>query len=342
MLRGRLHKAGERYEQAGRVLQAQEAAVFSGVEHAGLGDLQREWNHLEEATVEVQKGLEEVEPGDHIMFLTDVYQARVRLALAQKDWDSAWRYLDKYSQVVHRSTASVEIELLSAWRARVHLAQGDLAQAGLWAETKQAAGVGPWTPRQEWELLMLARIRLAQGKVDYAASLLERIRTAAEESGRRGRALEAQMLQALADQAAGKDAQALERLAEVLAGAEPEGYMRLFLDEGQAMARLLQLAVARGIVPSYSSKLLAALETESRSEQPGPAAAAGTPLVEPLSERELQVLRFVAAGLSNQEIADRLVVSIRTVKKHAQNIYGRLGVNSRTRAVASARELNLL
>jgi LuxR family maltose regulon positive regulatory protein len=104
----------------------------------------------------------------------------------------------------------------------------------------------------------------------------------------------------------------------------------------------LQRAVNRGITPAYSSRLLAAMELERKGGQSKPAPGAITPLVEPLSEREVEVLHLVAAGLQNREIADRLIVSVRTVKKHVQNIHGKLGVNNRTAAVARARELSLL
>ena len=150
---------------------------------------------------------------------------------------------------------------------------------------------------------------------------------------------------ALADQAADKQAQAIEALSRVLAQAAPEGYVRLFLDEGEPMAKLLHdvATVAKADLRAYARRLLDAYEREQAGPAP-PAAKSlpGSTLVEPLSERELEVLRWVAAGLSNREIADKLVISARTVKKHAQNIYGKLGVNNRTQAAARARELNLL
>jgi len=342
VLQGRLHEARAMYEQAILFAGEQGTAVHAGTEHTGLGDLKREWNQLEAAAVEIQKGLQLAEAGDFIHFLMDVYPARVRLARAQRDWKTAWSTLKKAEQVARRSPTSIELENLRSWAAQLHLAQGNLAQAASWAETEAADRVGPFDPQYEFKLLTLARVWLAQGKTNEAAALLERVRTVAEESGRYGRALEAQMLQALVDQAAGNDAQALERLAQVLARAEPEGYVRLFVDEGQSMARLLQRAMNRGIAPGYASKLLAAFELEPKGERPQPAAGAVAPLVEPLSEREVEVLHWVAAGLSNREIADKLIVSVRTVKKHVQNIHGKLAVNSRTAAVARARELNLL
>ena len=345
VLQGRLHEARTIYEQAALALREQGTAVYSGAEHTGLGDLQREWNQLDAATIEIQKGLELAEAGDHIFFLTDAYLARVRLALAQGDWDTARSTLEKADQVARRCPTSTDIEYLQAWRARYQLAQGNLVEAQSWAETKAAEKAGPFDPQREFELLTLARVWLAQGKADPAAALLERIRIAAEESKRYGRALEAHMLQALADQAAGKDAQAIDRLSRVLAQAKPEGYVRLFLDEGAPMARLLGKvsAGANKDIHAYAGRLIAAFDRNpaERGAPPGETLPGNT-LIEPLSERELEVLHWVAAGLSNGEIADRLVISVRTVKKHVQNIYGKLGVSSRVQAVARARELNLL
>jgi LuxR family maltose regulon positive regulatory protein len=151
-------------------------------------------------------------------------------------------------------------------------------------------------------------------------------------------------------------------LEQALSLAEPEGYVRIFVDEGAPMVVLLRQAAAQGLAPNYLSKLLAAfpaaeqppsggaepiLPEEARKEQkaassPIPSRALAPALIEPLSERELEVLRLVAAGSSNQEIARELVLSVGTVKKHLNNIFGKLNASSRTQAVALARELNLL
>ena len=345
ILQGRLHDAKAIYQQAMLALADREAPVRGGVEHAGLGDLKREWNELEAAAVEIEKGLELAQAGDDVFFLMDACLFRVRLALAQKDWEAARSFLHKAEQVVRRCATNREIETVRAWQARLHLAQGNLAEARAWAATSRLDAADPLPPQHEAELLTLARVWLAQGKTHQAASLLERLRSTAESAGRYGRALEAHMLQALADQAADKQAQAIEALSRVLAQAAPEGYVRLFLDEGEPMAKLLHdvATVAKADLRAYARRLLDAYEREQAGPAP-PAAKSlpGSTLVEPLSERELEVLRWVAAGLSNREIADKLVISARTVKKHAQNIYGKLGVNNRTQAAARARELNLL
>ena len=147
--------------------------------------------------------------------------------------------------------------------------------------------------------------------------------------------LEILVLQALVHHAQGDTALALATLTRALSLAEPEGYVRIFLDEGPPMARLLHEAAARGVAPEHTRQLLAAF---SPAEPPG-ARAAG---LDPLSERELEVLRQIAAGLTNREIAGRLYLSLYTVKAHARSIYDKLGASNRTQAVAIARELGFL
>ncbi len=134
---------------------------------------------------------------------------------------------------------------------------------------------------------------------------------------------------------------ALER---ALTMAEPEGYVRTFVDEGAPMAALLRRAASRGVAPAYLSKLLDALDSEAsvRRGPTGPASHVAQPLEEPLSERELEVLRLVAAGLSNRDIAQDLVLATGTVKKHTNNIFTKLNVSSRIQAVSQARDFNLL
>jgi len=160
---------------------------------------------------------------------------------------------------------------------------------------------------------------------------------AADKTGRTGKAIEILALCALAFQIQGDVDQALSALERALVLGEPGGYVRTFLDEGEPMARLLRLALSRGIAPNYVARLLGAFGQEAEPSSP-----ATQSLVEPLTEREVELLRLLVAGLSNAEIAEKLVIAVSTVKSHVNHIYGKLGVGSRTQAVIKAQELHLL
>jgi LuxR family maltose regulon positive regulatory protein len=179
--------------------------------------------------------------------------------------------------------------------------------------------------------------------LDKATNLLQRLLEATEAGGRTSRAIEITLLQALARQAQGSTDQAIARLKQAITLGEPGGFVRIFADEGPPMARLLHKALARGIAPDYVRRLLAAFpvgepEQTDASESRFPESE----WVEPLSERELEVLQLIAEGLTNPEIAARLFLSLNTVKAHTRNIYGKLDVHSRTQAIGRSQKLGLL
>ena len=184
-------------------------------------------------------------------------------------------------------------------------------------------------------------VRLAQGQVQAALALLEPMR--AEAAGRTGCVVETSLLHALACYAQG-DAQAVTApLTRALSLAEPAGYVRLFVDEGAVMAKLLRLTKTRGVALDYIDELLAAFpETEPVPGVPGRHRQSPSPLIEPLTERERQVLHLLCTGLSNPEIAAELIIATGTVKKHLHNIYGKLGVRNRSQAILRTEELGLL
>jgi LuxR family maltose regulon positive regulatory protein len=205
----------------------------------------------------------------------------------------------------------------------------------------------------EYERITQAWVLLAQGQPDRTLAQLVPLLEPAEQGGRTGHVIEMLALCALALHAQRKEAQALSTLSRALALAEPEGYVRTFVDAGPAMAQLLRALgaqlgagqpdeqAASSAVPAPSSDYLRRLlEAFGAPESPG--LAPSTALVEPLSERELQVLRLIAAGLSNREIAEELVIAVSTVKSHVNHIYGKLGVKSRIQAIVRARALGLL
>jgi LuxR family maltose regulon positive regulatory protein len=235
----------------------------------------------------------------------------------------------------------------AAVRAQVEVAQGNLAAAVRWVE-ESGLSVIDEELRYPYErtYLSLARVRIAQGRADPAGAflhealhLLARLLQEAEHNARRVSIIEILLLQALAWQAQAQQEQALAALERALALAEPEGYIRLFLDEGLAMLALLRLAQAHGLALHYITRLLVASGEQTSAAVPTPRS---TVLVEPLTERELEVLHLIAAGASNEEIAERLVIAIGTVKRHVSNIFGKLTVSNRTQAMARAREIELL
>jgi len=198
---------------------------------------------------------------------------------------------------------------------------------------------------------VLARVLLAQDEPGRALTLLQRLLDAAASEGRTGSIIEIQALRALALAACGDHASSLGALTEALTLARPQGYVRVFADEGEPMRDLLARLyaatpgdphAARRVEPSYLAILLRACDQADAVPWPGRAVGAAPGLAEPLTGRELEVLRLMAAGKSNQRIAHDLVVALDTVKKHVTHVLGKLGAANRTEAVARARELGLL
>jgi LuxR family transcriptional regulator, maltose regulon positive regulatory protein len=269
------------------------------------------------------------------------------------DAAGALQAIEEAGQVAPSPTLASLLNPVPAQRARLLLAQGDLAAAARWTDER---GLGPDDqpsyPREP-EYLVLGRVLLAEQRPERAVGLLVRLQVLAAAQGRVGSVIEVRALQALALQATGDQAGALAALAEALILAAPEGWLRVFVDEGAPMAALLgklAAASAKGhaaaarLPAAYVERLLAAFEHAGlpvlAPARRGGVAMAG--LVVALSDRELEVLQLLAAGKPNQAIAEELVVTLETVKSHVGHILGKLGVANRTQAVARARELGLL
>jgi LuxR family maltose regulon positive regulatory protein len=243
---------------------------------------------------------------------------------------------------------------IGTWQARLWVAQNKLEAASQWARERGLIVAGEAQPPHVLdyfsliETIVAARILIARGQLDGATDLLQRLLKAAEAGNRTTRVIEILLLQALVSQARGDTSEAMSRLEQALGLAEPGGFIRIFVDEGPPVARLLHEAAARGIRRDYAGRLLALFEDttkdQGRTTEPTPSSSAtGHPsLIEPLSERELEVLQLIAEGLTNREIAARFFLSLNTVKTHTRNIYGKLNVHSRTHAVARSRALGLL
>ncbi len=229
-----------------------------------------------------------------------------------------------------------------AMRARVLVAQGKLGEALGWARERGLSAEDDLSYLHEFEHITLARVLLARSVAERAertsqeaTRLLERLLRAAEAGQRTGNVIEILVLQALAHQARGDVPAALASLQRAITLAEPEGYVRIFADEGPTVASLLRAVAKQGTTPGYVRQLLAAVSKTGNSSP------ASQELIEPLSARELDVLRLLGTDLDGPGIARELVVSLNTVRTHTRNIYAKLGVNNRRAAVRRARELGL-
>ena len=350
---GRLREAMRTYEHALRLATEQGDPVMRGTAdmHVGMGEIHRERNDLEAAT---QHLLRSKEQGEHTGFPQNSYRWRVAMARileAQGDLDGALELLDE-AERLYVSDFHPNARPIAALEARLWVAQGRLGEALGWARERGLSAHDDLGYLREFEHITLARVLLARYRSDReersvleAMGLLERLLQAAEEGGRMGSMIEILVLQALAREAQGDIPAALVPLKRALTLAEPEGYVRIFADEGGPMARLLSEAAARGIIPDLTARLLAVVEAqEHKSEDQArlPPASPAQSIVEPLSQRELGVLQLIAQGLSNREIGERLFLAVITVKGHNRNIFRKLQVRRRTEAVARARELGLL
>jgi len=314
-------------------------------------DLLRECNELEEAARLCEKAIAQAQIvldlyglGAHVV-LARIRQAQGSADAAMTAIHEALRLAKKYD------ITDLDDAVVYAHRARLFLAGGDVEAAAAWSrecglDARLQAGemaadlARPSFPYyvREIEYTTLARVYLAQGKGEQALAVLRPLLATVERMGRTGSAIEILALEALALQTVGQATPALAALSRALSLAEPEGYVRVFADEGAPMARLLELAAKQGICSAYVARLLAVLG----APRPAGERFGHGDLPEPLTERELEVLRLLAAGLSNHEIADELVISVDTVRSHCKSIFGKLGVHKRWEAAQRAQELGMI
>jgi LuxR family maltose regulon positive regulatory protein len=336
LTRGRLRDAMGTFDHALRLAAGQDGAVLRGTADmlVGRSALRYEVDDVAGARQELARALE---LGEHNGLPQNAYRRRLamaRLASAEGDLDAAADLLDEADRV-YVGDFSPDVRPVPAVRVRTWLAQGRVADALRWVDQQGLTADDDLSYLHEFEHLTLARVLMADGRLDPALELLERLADAAEEGERAGTLIEIRVAQALAHQMRDDLPAAVGSLEGALNLAEPEGYVRTFVDEGPPMAALLRATADRGIAQRYAARLLAAFPSAPR-----PAGAAG--LVEPLSDRERDVLRLLETDLSGPEIARELVVSLNTVRSHTKSIYAKLGVNTRRTAVRRAQELGLL
>jgi LuxR family maltose regulon positive regulatory protein len=352
---GHLHQSAQQFEhvlQLARRLAIPTAPV-TGFALVGLGRAWCEWNNLEVSANYVQDGLEYGKKADILDILLRGYLVLARVRQAQGDLEGALDALEK-AESAARQIGTAEIkDWVNALRAQARLAHGETEAAIGWASSYKGEIQDRIYPSIA---IALAKVRLVQERPDEALKLLEHALHSAHAIGRLGNAVQILVVKALVHRAQGSLKDANSALLEALTLAEPEGYIRTFLDEGEPLRLLIsdfrfQIENRmRGIVPDnqktllgYIHKLLVGFIVSSilytRKSMINDLASS---IPEPLSERELEVLRLMVAGLSNRDIADMGVVSINTVKTQVKSIFGKLGVHHREDAIAAARELRLL
>ena len=389
-IQGRLSEAIGTYESVLRFANEEGKAGYlaaAGMAHVRMSELLMERNEPEIAARHVPKGielllrwsrlrvstgqlLEDTEAHDRLGRLEEVdagaahgvvtgYISLARARQIQGDTGGKLDALRKAEQVARDSRGSSLWKTRTstwrkAWRARLWLAEGDVRAAKRWARER---GLSPedeleYSPEAELERMALARLLIAEGRHEEASELLERLLETAKAGGRGRTEIEALALEAVALRAQGDESGALAALRSALTLAEPEGYVRIFADEGKPMAVLLRrvlraqrrepLDVAGNVAPGYVGTLLEALGAEVAT--PARSRAHGTEqlILDPITGRELEVLKLLDTDLSNREIAARLFITLPTVKTHTKHLYRKLGVSARHQAVARGRELGLL
>jgi LuxR family maltose regulon positive regulatory protein len=341
---GRLGEALRTYEQALELGPEQGGSVLRGTADmfVGMSEIARERDDLRAAT---QLLLRSQELGEHTGLPQNRYRWRVamaRLREAEGNLPGAFDLLNE-AERLYVSDFFPNVRPVPALKARVWIAQGRLGEALGWAREQGLSVDDDLSYLREFEHITLVRLLLARHEgertgpsLHEATRLLERLLLTAEEGGRTGRVIEIMVLRALAHQALGDIPAALGSLERAVALAEPEGYVRVFADEGPPMISLLRAAAKQGTRRNYVRRLLAAA---SGTEHSSPTEQA---LIEPLSERELDVLRLLGTELDGPAIARELMVSLNTMRTHTKNIYTKLAVTNRRAAVRRAAELNLL
>jgi LuxR family transcriptional regulator, maltose regulon positive regulatory protein len=381
--RGYLSVARKTYERVLRLsAEADEGGLplVRGMAHARLGELLFEWNDLEaaarHASLGIELALEWAGMGEGMSALRGVteshnrleevdsdaahgvvpgYITLVRVRQAQGDAKGALEALRKIGWVAQNSRLMSPLwkdraeRWGAAWQARLWIAEGNLRAANHWAQDRNLKWTGDPDYSSELEYVTLARLLLAQGKCEEVAHLLGRLMDAAETGGRRHTVMELLVLKALVLKAQNDGPGALATLERALLLAEPEGYIRIFADEGEPMADLLRRLLMRwktnrpdDVPLEYAGTILEALGA-GVTARAGTHARGGTGLIlDPITGRELEVLELLDSDLSNREIAAKLFVSLATIKSHTKHLYRKLGVSARHQAVARGRELGLL
>ncbi|KPL79575.1 hypothetical protein ADN00_02530 [Ornatilinea apprima] len=311
---------------------------LAAMAYSRLAQIYYEWNDLESAEKYVQTTIELGQQWESvdIRSIGLIFLAKIRLA--QNDYEEARRLILQAEQTSREGIVLSPPSTLvaSTQIARVMLALGEKESVQAWIENFQPEDTAVWDFFKELEVATWARIQFAQGNAAEVLPLLESQLQAAIAHGYGAQIVELWTLKALCLDAQGRKNEALIMLSQALDACQDEKYIRTFVDEGAPMAKLLERALEKGMHLEYTQSLLSHFPLVSSQ------ALSPMELVEPLSDREIEVLRLIASGCSNQEIAERLFVAVSTIKTHINNVYGKLGVRTRLQAVERARQQKLI
>ena len=354
---GQLHQAALTCQNALSVMREQAQGEgyplpTAGYAHIQMSRVLSEWNDLDAAQRHAQQGIELCQSWGQADILEFGYYHLAKILYRQQDLAGLREVSQAFSQIISAlptwfAPGATEVEMM------VHLASGDPGSAFSLAQERGMNTLKCLTPDLYFHLFTYVRLLIALGGVDEALELVAQMLDIAEATGAMGYVIELSVLKAVTLQAKGDSDQALTALQRALSLAEPQGHVRLFIDEGASMDKLLTEFLERtrtGLqattpdsVVKYAAHLLAALEAEAReARRPAPSAGPLQPLAYPLTNRELEVLRLLATELSTTAIADHLVISLHTLRTHTKRIYGKLGVHSRIQAVARAHDLDVM
>jgi LuxR family maltose regulon positive regulatory protein len=348
MLRQTMDLCQSQIEHAGRSGLSESGAAGWGL--AVLGETLAEVDRLEEAVSLASQGVRLTFKSQNLVYAGWACACLVRGLFSSGRTAAAEQIISDCRALGRKAVLPSWVDsMITNWQIRIWLAAGEIDAAFHSLTAREVVVDDTLASPPQFDFfslntyLVAARFLLATSRCQEVVPLIHRLMVAAEKGGRLSRLIEAQLLQSLVLQETGQTDQALDTLTQALSHAEPHGFVRIFLDEGPSMARLLYEAVSQGQGTDYARRLLGAFPPAEVAEAAQPEVeAANEELFEPLSDRELDVLRLIDRGLSNQEIGEHLFVSVHTVKSHVKNLFAKLDAHSRTAAVNKARGLGIL